>query len=247
MTKSLQAKIEKRFAGSPGSKPFDLDIEFVAADGITVLFGPSGAGKTLTLEALAGFSKPDAGQIRFGDRTLFDSQTRADVPARDRRCGYLFQQDALFPHMTVRQNVAFGTNANERRVDELMAEFRIEGLAARRPSEISGGERQRCAIARTLAGNPEFLLMDEPAQGLDIVLRRELHDVFRRIRDQFGLPMLLITHDISEALSLGDSLMLYSHGKIVQHGPARQTFENPNSAAAARLMGVESVPAGDDD
>lgn len=244
MTAPIRARIEKRFPGGPGSQPFHLDVEFEAADGISIFFGPSGAGKTLTLECLAGFSKPDAGRAQLGERTLFDSQARIDVPARDRRCGYLFQQDALFPHMTVRDNVCFGAGEATSRVDELLREFRIDGLAARLPREISGGERQRCAIARTLASGPEFLLMDEPAQGLDIVLRRELHAVLRRVRQQFGLPTILITHDISEALSLGDALFLFSQGRIVQHGPARATFENPCSAEAARLMGVGAVLTG---
>ncbi len=244
MSTPIRARIEKRFPGGPGSQPFHLDIEFEAADGISIFFGPSGAGKTLTLESLAGFSSPDAGRVQLGDRTLFDFKTRIDVPARDRRCGYLFQQDALFPHMSVRENVAFGAGNSISRVDELLGEFRIDGLAARLPREISGGERQRCAIARTLASGPEFLLMDEPAQGLDIVLRRELHAVLRRVRQQFGLPMILVTHDISEALSLGDALFLFSQGHIVQHGPARATFENPSSAEAARLMGVGAVLSG---
>jgi len=240
----IRARIEKRFPGGPGSQPFHLDVEFEAADGVSIFFGPSGAGKTLTLESLAGFSRPDSGRVQLGDRTLFDSASRLDVPARDRRCGYLFQQDALFPHMTVRENVAFGAGNSTASVDELLGEFRIDGLASRLPREISGGERQRCAIARTLASGPEFLLMDEPAQGLDIVLRRELHAVLRRVRQQFGLPMILVTHDISEALSLGDALFLFSQGRIVQHGPARATFENPSSAEAARLMGVGAVLSG---
>lgn len=244
MSRSLHARIEKRFDSGRGSQPFELQVEFVAEAGITVLFGPSGAGKTLTLEALAGFSKPDAGRISFGDKTLFDSASRLDLPARDRSCGYLFQQDTLFPHMSVRENVAFGAGASAHRVDELLLEFHIDQLASRRPREISGGERQRCSIARTLAHSPDFLLMDEPAQGLDIALRRELHGVFRRIRDQFHLPMLLVTHDISEALSLGDALLLYSQGRIVQAGPARHVFEHPASAEAARLMGLGSVLSG---
>lgn len=244
MSAPIRARLEKRFPGGPGSAPFRLDVEFEAADGISIFFGPSGAGKTLTLECLAGFSKPDAGRAQLGSRTLFDAEARIDVPARDRRFGYLFQQDALFPHMTVRENVSFGAGNSVARVEELLREFRIDGLAARLPREISGGERQRCAIARTLASGPEFLLMDEPAQGLDIVLRRELHAVLRRVRQQFGLPMILITHDISEALSLGDALFLFSQGRIVQHGPARATFENPRSAEAARLMGVGAVLTG---
>jgi molybdate transport system ATP-binding protein len=240
----VRARIEKRFPGGPGSQPFHLNVELEAPDGVSIFFGPSGAGKTLTLESLAGFSKPDAGRVHLRDRTLFDSSARIDVPARDRRCGYLFQQDALFPHMTVRENVAFGAGHSTARVEELLREFRIDGLAARLPREISGGERQRCAIARTLASEPEFLLMDEPAQGLDIVLRRELHAVLRRVRQQFGLPMILVTHDISEALSLGDALFLFAQGRIVQRGPARETFENPASAEAARLMGVGAVLTG---
>jgi molybdate transport system ATP-binding protein len=244
MSAAIRARIAKRFPGGPGSQPFRLDVEFEAADGVSIFFGPSGAGKTLTLESLAGFSRPDSGYVRLAQRTLFDSATRLDVPARDRRCGYLFQQDALFPHMTVRENVSFGAGNSTARVDDLLREFRIDGLAARLPREISGGERQRCAIARTLAGRPEFLLMDEPAQGLDIVLRRELHAVLRRVRQQFGLPKILVTHDISEALSLGDALFLFSQGRIVQHGPARATFENPSSAEAARLMGVGAVLSG---
>lgn len=239
MSQSLHARVEKRYPQRAGSQAFDLDVEFTAGPGITVLFGPSGAGKTLTLEAIAGFSKPDAGEIRFEKRTLFDSGNRVDVPARDRRCGYLFQQDALFPHMTIRENIAFGTTQDDVRIDELLSEFRIDGLDGRRPFELSGGERQRCAIARTLASNPDFLLMDEPAQGLDIALRRELHRTFKRIRDSFGLPMLLVTHDIEEARALSDTLLLYSKGRILHSGPTGEAFDHPVSTEAARLLGVE--------
>lgn len=244
MSSALHARIQKRFPQRAGSDPFELDVEFTTGPGITVLFGPSGAGKTLTLEAIAGFAKPDAGAIQFGDRVLFDTATGVDVPARDRSCGYLFQQDALFRHMTIRENVAFGTSHDDERIDELLSEFRIDGLDQRRPFELSGGERQRCAIARTLASNPDFLLMDEPAQGLDIALRRELHRTFRRIRDNLGLPMLLVTHDIEEARALGDTLLLYSKGKILHSGPTRDAFDHPISEEVGRLLGV-GLPSGE--
>ncbi len=240
---ALEVQITKSFPGGLDSAPFRLAVSFAVGDGVTVLFGPSGSGKTLTLECVAGFARPDEGQIRLDQRKLFDSAGRIDLPARLRRCGYVFQRDALFPHMSVRQNLEFAVSALAqpeagRRVQEVLEQFRLSHLAARRPQEISGGERQRCAIARTLVNHPRFLLLDEPARGLDIGLRQQLYMILRQVRAEYGLPMLLVTHDLEEAFALGDRMLVCQAGLIVQDGPPREVYERPVSAAVARLLGI---------
>lgn len=242
----LEARIEKRFPAGPGSAAFDLRVEFSAGVGVTALFGPSGSGKTLTLEAIAGFARPDAGRITLNGSLLFDSAAGVAVPARRRRCGYLFQKDALFPHMSVRENLEFAAVGlappeRARRIDEVLERFRIKDLEARRPHEISGGERQRSAIARTLLSRPSLLLMDEPAQGLDVALRREFYCALKQIRGEYSLPVLLVTHNLDEAFALADRMLVYHSGKIIQQGAPREIYERPASSRVALLIGVASV------
>ena len=157
----LRVEIRKSYPAAPDSAAFDLDVRFEADDDVTVLFGPSGAGKTLTLESIAGFVRPDAGRIELGADTLFDSATGVCRPARSRGCGYVFQKDALFPHMSLRRNLEFAAMAlprdeQGRRIQEVLEQFRLLGLAARRRHEVSGGERQRGAIARAHIGQPRL-------------------------------------------------------------------------------------------
>ena len=168
----LEARLRKTFAPKPDSAGFTLDLEFTATAGVTVLFGPSGAGKTLVLESIAGFIEPDQGRILLDDDILFDGVTRLNLAPQKRNCGYVFQNYALFPHMTLRQNLEFAAERRprlerHRRVAEMLDKFRLAESAGRRPHEVSGGQRQRCSIARALIGAPKLLLLDEPATGLD--------------------------------------------------------------------------------
>lgn len=243
---ALEVEIKKSYPGGPGSAAFNLSVAFSAGDGIIVLFGPSGSGKTLTLESIAGFVRPDEGRVRLNGETVFDSAAGIDLPARSRRCGYVFQKDALFPHMTVRENLQFAAAAlppeeTERRIQEALSRFGLLDLAARFPHEISGGERQRCSIARTLVGRPRFLLLDEPARGLDIGLRQQLYGILRQVRTEYRLPLLLVTHDLEEAFELGDRMLVCQEGRIVQDGPPREVYERPVSATVARLLGIPNL------
>ncbi|HEV1284081.1 MAG TPA: ATP-binding cassette domain-containing protein, partial [Bryobacteraceae bacterium] len=178
----LQARLRKTFPQCPDSAGFSLDLEFQAASGVTVLFGPSGSGKTLVLDAVAGFARPDEGRILLDDDLLFDGTTGVHLPPQARNCGYVFQNYALFPHMTLRENLVFAAERRprlerHRRVSEMLETFRLTEAAGRRPHEVSGGQRQRCSIARALIVAPKLLLLDEPAQGLDAPLRAEFYEV----------------------------------------------------------------------
>src|SRR5262249_34567633 len=160
---------------------------FQAGAGVTVLFGPSGAGKTLTLDSIAGFIPPDEGRILLDDEILFDGAARVHLSPQDRNCGYVFQNYALFPHMTLRENLAFAAERKprlerHRRVNEMIDRFHLQDTAGRRPHEVSGGQKQRCSIARALIAEPKLLLLDEPAQGLDAQLRSELYEILRQVR-----------------------------------------------------------------
>ena len=242
----ILARISKRFAPAPDSAGFSLDIEFEAQPGVTVLFGASGAGKTLTLDSIAGFSKPDAGRILLDDKIVFDAAASVNLRPQDRHCGYVFQNYALFPHMTVRQNLAFAAEPQprlerHRRVAEMMERFHLVDLAGRRPHELSGGQKQRCSIARALIGSPKVLLLDEPARGLDVSLRAELYTLIRALRADFRIPILLVTHDLEECFALGDTLLIYDSGRIIQSGPPQKALDRPASSDVARLLGFGNV------
>jgi molybdate transport system ATP-binding protein len=239
----IQARIRKQFAPGPESAGFSLDIEFQAAAGITVLFGPSGSGKTLTLDAIAGFVRPDEGRILLDDEILFDGAAGVHLPPQARRCGYVFQNYALFPHMTLRKNLEFGAERiprleRHRKVNEMLEKFHLADVSGRRPYELSGGQKQRCSIARSLIGSPRLLLLDEPARGLDAPLRAELYAVLRQVRQEFGIPVLLVTHDFDECFELGEVMIVLREGRIVQSGPPRKVFEQPASVDVARLLGL---------
>ncbi len=239
----IHARIAKHFAAGAESAGFTLDVAFEARQGVTVLFGASGAGKSLTLDAIAGFSKPDAGRVLLNDRILFDADARVDLPPRLRRCGYVLQQQALFPHMTLRENLVFAAQslprlARHRAVSDTLDRFELLSLAGRYPHELSGGQKQRGSIARSLIADPEVLLLDEPARGLDAQLRDDLHDALLSLRASLEIPLLLVTHDLSEAFALGDQLLLYDQGEIVQRGKPQDLLARPASPQAATLLGL---------
>lgn len=241
----IQARVRQRFAAGPESSPFELDIEFEAGEGVTVLFGASGAGKTLTLDAIAGFARPEAGRILLDDRILFDGDAGVFLRPRDRGCGYVFQNYALFPHMTLRENLAFAAERlprleRHRRVNEMLDRFRIAEFAGRYPHEISGGQKQRCSIARALIVHPRLLLLDEPARGMDIQLREDLHQIIRELRAEFRVPILMVTHDLDATFAVGDQMLVYDGGRIPQRGKPATLLREPVSEAIARLFGYST-------
>jgi molybdate transport system ATP-binding protein len=239
----IQARIRKRFPAGRESAGFALEIEFAAGTGITVLFGPSGSGKTLTLDSIAGFVAPDEGRILLDDQILFDAAARVNLPPQARHCGYVFQNYALFPHMTLRENLAFAAERRprlerHRKVNEMLERFHLEEVAGRRPRELSGGQKQRCSIARALIGAPRLLLLDEPARGLDAPLRAELYAVLRQVRTEFEVPILLVTHDLEECFELGDGVQVLRDGRIVQSGAPKAIADRPANVEVARLLGI---------
>jgi molybdate transport system ATP-binding protein len=225
---------------------FTLDVAWSAGDGVAVLFGPSGAGKTLTLQCLAGLIRPDAGRIVVDDRVLFDSAAGVDLPPQHRRVGYVFQGYALFPHLTVGQNVAFGLRDRPRaerqaRAAEVIERLGLGGLEHRRPGELSGGQRQRVALGRALAIDPALLLLDEPLSALDAPLRRSLRDELRTILSGWGTAAVLVTHDFTEAYQLADRIVIYEGGRVIQSAPRAELLWQPASEAVARIMGLRNV------
>jgi len=242
----IEARITRRFPPGHDSAGFSLEIEFKAGVGVSVLFGPSGSGKTITLESIAGFTRPDAGRILLDDEILYDGASGVNLAPRRRNCGYVFQNYALFPHMTLRANLMFAADRlprleRHRRVNEMLEQFHLSGVAGRRTHEVSGGELQRCSIARALIGAPKLLLLDEPARGLDVPLREELYAVLRQVRAEFNLPILLVTHDLDECFALGDQMLVMREGRIVQSGPPRRILDQPANLEVARLLGISNL------
>jgi molybdate transport system ATP-binding protein len=238
----IHARIRKRFPAGSESSAFDLDVEFQAGDGVTVLFGASGAGKTLTLDSIAGFARPDAGRIMLDDRILFDGDAGVSLRPQARGCGYVFQNYALFPHMTLRENLAFAAERlprleRHRRVNEMLERFRVADFAGRYPHEVSGGQKQRCSIARALIVHPRLLLLDEPARGMDAPLREDLYELLRELRGEFRVPILLVTHDLEAAFAVGDEMLVYDSGRIPQRGKPSVVLRQPVSEGVARLFG----------
>ncbi|MEO8661768.1 MAG: ABC transporter ATP-binding protein [Bryobacteraceae bacterium] len=242
----ITARIKKVFRSQRESAGFTLDIEFNASAGVTVLFGSSGSGKTLTLDCIAGFIQPDEGRILLDDVILFDAASNVHLKPQARRCGYVFQNYALFPHMTLRENLMFAAQnrprlERHRRVNEMLETFGLTDMAGRKPAELSGGQKQRCSIARALVVEPKLLLLDEPAQGLDAPLRSQLYEIIRRVREEFHTPVFLVTHDLEECLELGDEMMILRDGKIVQSGAPARVVEQPANPEMARLLGIYNL------
>jgi molybdate transport system ATP-binding protein len=242
----IQARIRKQFASGAESAAFSLDVDLQAKAGITVLFGPSGAGKTLTLDSIAGFVRPDEGRILLDDEILFDGASGVHLAPRARRCGYVFQNHALFPHMTLRGNLEFAVERlprreRHRKVAEMLEKFHLAEVSGSRPYQLSGGQKQRCSIARALIGSPRLLLLDEPARGLDAPLRAELYAALRQVRQEFEIPALLVTHNFEECFELGDEMLVVREGRVVQSGTPRKVFEHPANVDVARLLGVYNL------
>ena len=214
---------------------------------LAALFGYSGAGKTMTFQMIAGLMCPDRGEIRLDDKVLYDSSSGVNLSPQERSLGYVFQDLALFPHMTVEGNILYGApgRRKEKRADAetMMEVFRIRSLGDKYPSEISGGQKQRVALARALMTKPKMLLLDEPFTGLDYPIRIEMRKVLEEIRETFSIPVVLITHDLEEAFSLSDRMIVYDEGRVVQAGSPEEVLTSPAVPALRRLVGMD-LPGG---
>jgi molybdate transport system ATP-binding protein len=228
------------------SYKFELETEFVAAPGITVIVGHSGAGKTTILRCIAGLSQPEAGRIAIGDRVLFDSSERISLASARRRVGFVFQDLALFPHLSVAENVSYGLRRldrveQQRRMSEVMQAFQIEHLGSRFPKEISGGEQQRVALARSLVTEPSVLLLDEPLSSLDPRSKAGIIEDLRRWDAVRRIPIVYVTHDYEEVNALGDSVIALDHGRIVAHGSPREIVPALRLQLMARPADFENL------
>ncbi len=211
---------------------------------VVVLFGPSGAGKTTILRSIAGLERPEHGSIRFREETWLDSSRGICLSPQQRKIGYLFQEFALFPHLTVRQNIEYGLRGRSERAAQMMALVEIADLENRYPRQLSGGQAQRVALARALAPEPRLLLLDEPLAALDAPARGRLRSELRALLIKAGTPTLLVTHDRTEAIALGDQMVVVAGGKIQQLGRVQEVFSHPANLEVARSVGVETIVPG---
>src|SRR6516225_4279522 len=244
MAAALILRFRKRF---PKGALIDAELQVrLDPPRITVLFGPSGAGKTTILRAIAGLERSPNCVIHFGREIWVDDNKGVFISPQRRRIGFLFQDYALFSHLTVAGNIRYGLgglSANEQqlRTSELLERFQLQDLAARHPHQLSGGQKQRVALARTLAPQPRLLLLDEPLSALDGPTREALRGELRNLLTSLGIPVLLVTHDRLEALALGDEIAIVYEGRVVQHASLEEVFRRPITPAVAKIVAVETV------
>jgi molybdate transport system ATP-binding protein len=239
---ALTIQIHKRFANA--GRDFTLDIGFTLAPGITIIFGPSGAGKTTLLDCIAGLTTPDSGKIVVGERVFFDRET--NLPVQSRKIGYVFQDLALFPHLSVQKNVEYGlagVHKSERRKksETILESFRIADLRERKPGEISGGERQRVALARALVTDPCLLLLDEPMAALDAATKSKIIEDLRAWNAAHGIPILYVTHNREEVFALGDRVLVLENGRVIADGTPHGVMAAPRRESLAQLIGFENI------
>jgi len=217
-----------------------------ASEGFTIAFGASGAGKTTLLNCIAGISGPDSGRIVVSGTVFFDAEKRFTLPVAQRRVGYVFQDLALFPHLTAEQNIAYGLAKLDRedqktRTNAILSSFRIEHLRHRKPAQISGGERQRVALARALVNDPRVLLLDEPLAALDLPTKSLIVDDLRAWNQQHRVPILYVTHSRDEVFALGERVLVLDHGRIIAQGTPHEVMTAPHLETVAQLSGFENI------
>ena len=226
---------------------FRLDVRFSAENGVTCLLGASGSGKSMTLKCIAGIETPDEGRIELDGRVLFDSERRINLPPQQRRVGYLFQNYALFPNMSVQQNILCGLcrekdrRQKERRVREMIALMQLQGLEKHKPHQLSGGQQQRAALARILVSDPQLLLLDEPFSALDGHLRDALKIELRDRLADYGREVLMVTHDRNEAYNMSAAIAVIDAGRLLSCKPTKELFADPGSVQAAILTGCKNI------
>ena len=244
MSGELRADFEKRFAaGTTIRAAFSQRVNGFHS---TVLFGPSGSGKTTILRCLAGLERPDAGRIRHGDETWFDAESGVHLPPQARGVGFLVQDYALFPHLTIARNVGYGLRrltprGRRDRVALLLEMLQLNGLDHRYPHQLSAGQQQRAALARAVAPCPRLLLLDEPLSALDAPTRQSLRSELRRVLVELATPTVIVTHDPLEAVALADRAVVMSEGAVRQCGPVEEVFSRPVDPTVARIVGVETI------
>ena len=247
MTTGLEASFVNRLSGGPEVRVEGLQTPEPAR--ITVLFGASGAGKTTTLRCLAGLERPDEGRIQLGDTTWVDVQRGVFLPARKRNVGFVPQDYALFPHLTVERNISYGlrelpASSRQGRVAEALDWVRLRGFEERMPQQLSGGEKQRVALARAVVRHPGLLLLDEPFSSVDLPSRQRLRTQLRALLLRLKIPTILVTHDRTEALAMGDWVAVMDAGRIVQQGTVHEVFSRPANLAVAGIVAMETVQPG---
>jgi molybdate transport system ATP-binding protein len=240
----LEVRLRKRFPHPEGS--FNLNVHFRALAGFTILFGPSGAGKTTLLDCIAGLTDPDDGRVAIGGEVLYDAEKSRHVASWKRHIGYVHQDLALFPHMTAEENVAYGLRAlskseRQARNRAILEAFRIADLRDRRPAQISGGERQRVALARSLVTEPRALLLDEPLTALDRPTKSSLVGDLRKWNQDHRVPIILVTHSREEVFALGDEVVILDAGRIVAQGRPHEVMRAPQMETVAHLSGFENI------
>jgi len=260
MTAFLEAEFERRFLAGPTIQAAlrQSVVEF----SVTALVGPSGCGKTTVLRCLAGLDFPQRGRMSFGDEIWFDASRRINLRPQQRGIGYLFQEYALFPHLSVFDNIAFGLTSStgprplrrgrrtsragiRERVGQLLEMLQLAELEARYPHELSGGQQQRVALARTVAPRPRLLLLDEPLSALDSPTRADLRRELRGVLSEWAIPTIIVTHDPSEVTAFADHVVVLCDGRVRQQGTVAEVFQHPADAAVARIVGnVDEVRAG---
>jgi molybdate transport system ATP-binding protein len=244
----LSLQITKKFS-KPGTPTFVLQVNETFVPGFTVLFGPSGAGKSTLLDCVAGLFKPDSGKIQLDEETFFDSEKNVFLPPQKRGIGYVFQSLALFPHMSIEENVKYGitrlaTTEQSARLERVLDSFHIGRLRARKPGELSGGEKQRVALARSVITNPRVLLLDEPLTGLDAGLRSDILEDLRGWNAEHRVPILYVTHNREEVNAIGDRVVTMVEGHLDKSGNPWDALDAPRSLELAHAAGFENVLSG---
>ena len=238
---SLIVDIKKRLGS------FSLSAQLEAGEGVTGILGSSGCGKSMTLKCIAGIELPDSGHIELDGEVLYDSKRHIDLHPQQRRVGYLFQNYALFPNMTLRQNILCGLRNQPdkaqrvKEADEMIALMGLNGLEKHRPYQLSGGQQQRAALGRILVNKPKLLMLDEPFSALDTYLRERLQAEMRELLKSYGGPVLLVTHSRDEAYRLCRSIAVMDKGSTTPPRPTKELFEDPHTVAAASLTGCKNI------
>lgn len=237
---ALEVRIKKQFPD------FLLDVEFQTEEEIFGVLGESGCGKSLTLKCIAGIEKPDQGRIVLNGRELFDSKKGINLPARERKVGYLFQEYALFPNMTVEENIAVGIKEKKKgekrkKIHDYIQKFFLEGLEKKHPSSLSGGQKQRVAIARMLAAEPELILLDEPFSAVDSYLKWKLEQMLLEWLEEVQVTTLLVSHNRDEVYRLCDRMGIIHKGHMEVCGKKQEIFQNPGTVSAAILTGCKNI------